>query len=99
MDRVDVDPVALAHEFERCRLGEQSDPALGHRMEQIVRRADEAGHGSQIENGAALPTALSALALRTIQMIEQIPLLAFPAKARDPLLPWAPAFAGEAVLS
>jgi hypothetical protein len=32
-------------------------------------------------------------------MIQQIPLLAFPAKSRDPLLPWAPAFAGEAVLS
>jgi hypothetical protein len=32
-------------------------------------------------------------------MIQQIPLLAFPAESRDPLLPWAPAFAGEAVLS
>jgi hypothetical protein len=32
-------------------------------------------------------------------MIQQIPLLAFPAKSRDPLLTWAPAFAGEAVLS
>jgi hypothetical protein len=32
-------------------------------------------------------------------MIQQIPLLAFPAQSRDPLLPWAPAFAGEAVLS
>jgi hypothetical protein len=39
------------------------------------------------------------LVLRTIQMIHQNPLLAFPAESRDPLLRWAPAFAGEAVLS
>jgi hypothetical protein len=76
-----VDPVALAREFERCRLGEQSDPAPGRRIEQIVRRADEAGDGSQVNNGAAVRAVLPALALRTIHMIEQIPLLAFPAKA------------------
>jgi hypothetical protein len=32
-------------------------------------------------------------------MIQQIPLLAFPAESRDPLLPGEPAFAGEAVLN
>jgi hypothetical protein len=39
------------------------------------------------------------LVLRTIQMIQQIPPPRFPGESRDPLLPWAPAFAGEAVLS
>jgi hypothetical protein len=37
MNRVDADPVALAGEFERRRLGEQRNPALGHRIERIVR--------------------------------------------------------------
>jgi hypothetical protein len=41
----------------------------------------------------------SLLVLRTIQMIQQIPLLAFPAKAGIHFCRGAPAFAGEAVLS
>src|SRR5215831_9444317 len=34
------------------------------------------------------------LALRTIQMIQLVPAPRFPGESRDPLLPWAPAFAG-----
>ena len=64
VNRVDANPVALAGEFERCRLGEQSDPALGHRIERIVRRADKAGHGNQVDNGAAVRAVLAALAQR-----------------------------------
>ena len=37
MNGVDADPVALAGEFERRRLGEQRNSALGHRIERIVR--------------------------------------------------------------
>jgi hypothetical protein len=37
-----------------ARLGEQCDPALGHRIKQIDRRSDETLHGSQVDYGAAL---------------------------------------------
>jgi|SRR5215471_8751006 len=39
------------------------------------------------------------LVLRSIQMIQRTPLPHFPGESRDPLLPWAPAFAGEAGLN
>ena len=39
------------------------------------------------------------LVLRTIQTIQQTPPSRFPGESRDPLPPWAPAFAGEAGLS
>jgi hypothetical protein len=39
------------------------------------------------------------LVLRTIQTIQQTPPSRCPGESRDPLPPWAPAFAGEAGLS
>ena len=45
---------------------------------------------------APLPRVLLVLVLRIIQISQLTPPPRFPGEGRDPLLPWAPAFAGEA---
>ena len=62
MHRVDPDAVALAGEFERRRFGEQGDAALGHRIERVLRRADEAGGRGEVDDGAAVRAVLRRLA-------------------------------------
>ena len=50
--RVDPNAVPLAGEFERGRFCEQRHPALGHRVERVLRRTDEAGGRGEVDDGA-----------------------------------------------
>jgi hypothetical protein len=62
MHRVDADAVALAGKFERRRFGEQGNAALGHRIERVLRRADDPGSRGEVDDGAAVRARLRRLA-------------------------------------
>ena len=80
-----------ARAFRQRKLGQSARPAARGPAPRTIGNA-----GGPMKPSGSDP---ARLVLRTIQMVQLTPSPRFPGEGRDPLLPWAWAFAGEARLN